>query len=213
MQELTSEQLTKEMKTFEGFCNKAQSDLCLYIEGCSDLQLKEKLEKRYNQFEEMINFITTDTKFIGAPASTKYHLCIPYGLLVHSNSVTKIGLRLNNTLNVNAPIYKVITTFLFHDLGKHNQYSKNEPTEKQKAAGFGANPPYSFVKQDIYNRHESKSLWLISKYLDLDEDEWSAIMYHNAPWDGDLKLMFETNKLMTMLQYADYWSCLYCEQR
>lgn len=213
MQELTQEQLTKELQLFEGFCNKAQTDLETYIDNCSDLQTKEKLEKRYKQFEELVTFVTTGTKFIGAPASTKYHLCIQYGLLVHSNNVTKICLKLNNTLNANIPIYKVITVCLFHDLGKHDDYIKNEPTEKQKAAGFRANPPYTFNKKDVYNRHESTSLYLISKYLELDEDEWSAIMYHNSPWDGDLKPLFESNKLMTLLQHADYWSSLYCEQR
>ena len=32
--------------------------------------------------------------FYHAPASTKYHLCIPHGTLIHSNSVTKTAIKM-----------------------------------------------------------------------------------------------------------------------
>ena len=46
-----------------------------------------------------------------------------------------------------------------------------------------------------------------------DEDEWAAILYHNSPWDGIMKCAFKKNKLLTILQYADYYSSLYLEDR
>lgn len=213
MQELNNEQFTHEMQTFENFCNKVQSDLTSYINGCEELQLKEKLEKRYNDFGNLVDYILHSTNFINAPASTRYHLCIPHGLLIHSNSVTKTCLKLNNSLKCNIPIYKIITTCLFHDLGKHDDYIENEPTEKQKQYGYKANPPYLFNTSNNYNEHESQSLYLISKFLDLDEDEWTAILYHNSPWDGVTKCAFKQNKLMTLLQMSDYYSTLYLEER
>lgn len=213
MQEITSEQFSQEMKMFEGLCNKAQTDLQSYITGCSDLQLKDKLTKRHADFETFVNHIVTQTNFINAPASTRYHLCIPHGTLIHSNSVTKIGIKLNNALGCEIPLYKVITTCMFHDLGKHDDYLVNEPTEKQKAAGYKANPPYLFNTNNTWNEHESQSLYIVSEYLRLDEDEWTAILYHNSPWDGVVKPAFKKNKLMTLLQYADYYSCLYLEDR
>lgn len=212
MQDLTTEQFTQEMKTFEALCNKAQSDLLSYINGCSDLQLKEKLQKRYEDFEKLVNYVVSETQFINAPASTKYHLCIPHGTLVHSNSVTKVGMKLNNTLSCDIPIYKIITTHLFHDLGKHDDYKEKEPTERQKAAGYKATPPYEY-NEVMFNPHESQSLYILQKFIDLDEDEWVAILYHNSPWDGIMKPQFKQNKLMTILQYADYWSALYLEDR
>ena len=57
MQEITTEQFAQEMKTFEGLCNKAQNDLQLYIEGCADLQLKDKLIKRYDEVNDFVNFV------------------------------------------------------------------------------------------------------------------------------------------------------------
>lgn len=212
MQELNQEQFATEMKTFEAFCNKAQLDLQTYIDGCVDLQLKERLQKRYLDFEKFINYIISETNFINAPASTKYHLCIPHGTLIHSNLVTKTGLKINKALECNIPIYKIITTHLFHDLGKHDDYIENQPTEKQKAAGYKANPPYLFNEKE-YNPHESESLYIMSKFIDLDEDEWVAILYHNSPYDKVTKVDFKQNKLMTMLQYSDYWSSLYLEPR
>lgn len=213
MQEITSEQFAQEMKTFEGLCNKAQIDLQTYIDGSADLQTKDKLQKRFNDFEKFVNFVVQETQFINAPASTRYHLCIPHGTLIHSNSVTKLGIKLNNALGANIPLYKIITACMFHDLGKHDNYIINEPTEKQKQYGYKANPPYLYNTENTYNEHEGKSLYLISKYMQLDEDEWSAILYHNSPWDGVTKPAFKKNQLMTILQYADYYSCLYLEDR
>lgn len=213
MQEISNEQFAQEMKTFEGLCNKAQADLKSYIEGCSDLQLQDNLQKRYIEFEKLVNYVVNNTNFINAPASTKYHLCIPHGVLVHSNSVAKIAMKLNKALDCNIPLYKVVTVSLFHDLGKHDDYIINEPTEKQKAAGYKANPPYLFNTQNTWNEHESQSLYIISKYLRLDEDEWTAILYHNSPWDGITKPAFKKNKLLTILSNADYYSTLYLEDR
>ena len=165
MKEITNEEFAREMKTFEGLCNKAQIDLQGYIDGCSDLSLKEKLIKRYNDFDNFVNFVVNETQFINAPASTRFHLCIPHGTLIHSNSVTKIAMKLNNALGCDIPLYKLITICLFHDLGKHDDYIANEPTERQKAAGYKATIPYSYNTEITYNEHESQSVYLISKYM------------------------------------------------
>lgn len=213
MEDLTIEQFTKEMKTFEGLCNKALNDLDERIDAITDLQLKDKLIKRKGDFDTFVNYVVNETNYVNAPASTRFHLCIEHGLLVHSNSVTKVLMKLNQVLGCDIPIYKCITVGLFHDLGKHNDYIKKEPTEKQKAAGFKATPPYEFNIPIVYDEHESESVYTISKYMDLDKDEFMAILYHNSPWDGVTKPVFKQNKLMTILQNADYYSTLYCEER
>lgn len=212
MENITSEQFAQEMKTFEGLCNKAQIDLQAYIDGATDLKLKEKLQKRFQDFEKFVNYVVNETQFIHSPASTRYHLCIPHGVLIHSNLVTKTAIKLNNALGCNIPLYKVITCSMFHDLGKHDDYIENEPTPKQKAAGYKATPPYLFDESE-YNPHESESLYLIQKFIDLDEDEWVAILYHNSPYDDVKKVSFKQNMLLTILQYSDYWSSLYLEPR
>ena len=213
MNDLTMDQFAQEMKIFEGLCNKAINDLDNHINSTTDLQLKDKLIKRKKDFDKFVNYVVNETNFINAPASTRFHLCIDHGLLVHSNSVAKTILKLNQALNCEIPIYKCIIVGLFHDLGKYNDYIKKEPTEKQKAAGFKATPPYEYNTSGIYDEQESESVFIISKFMELDKDEFMAILYHNSPWDGVTKPIFRQNKLMTILQNADYYSTLYLEER
>lgn len=213
MNDITMEQFEKETKTFENLCNKVIDNIDFLINETEDLKHKDKLIKRKEDFNKFINYIINETNFINAPASTKYHLSIDHGLLIHSNSVTKVLLKLNQAFNAGIPIYKIITVGLFHDLGKHNDYIPKEPTEKQKAAGYKATPPYEYNTSGIYDEHESESVFIISKFMDLDKDEFMAILYHNSPWDGITKPAFRQNKLMTLLQMADYYSTLYLEPR
>lgn len=205
MEELTTQQFEQEMKLFEGFCNKALSSIEDNINDTNDLQLKDKLVAKKDNFTKFVNYVINETNFINAPCSTKYHLCIPHGLLTHSNSVTKILIKLNNTLNANIPLYKLIICGLFHDLGKHDDYELN--TEKNKYYA-----PYVF-SQSSYSEHEQQSVYLLMKYNLLDEEDFIAIISHNSPWDGVTKCNFKQNKLMTLLQMADYYSTLYCEDR
>jgi len=218
MQPLTKEQYEQEMKTFEGFCNKIMISIDESINSTTDVSLKEKLAKRKDGFEKFINFVTLETEFLIAPASTRYHLCIKYGLLLHSNLVTKTALKLNKVLGINAPEYKVIFDALFHDLGKAGVpggplYIPNEPTEKQKQYGYGASVPYSYNNDILYNEHEDRSLYFIMKYIDIDEDEYLAIRHHNEPWNGITQCLFKKCEIMTLIQYSDYWSTLYLEER
>lgn len=219
MQQLTPVQYKAEMEMFESFCNRAMDSMNKEIKQWENEPNEairndniNKLKKRQNDYMEFINYLLEKTQFLQAPASTKYHLCIPHGLLVHTNSVVKTGLKLNKTL-CGLPEHKIIIPFQAHDIGKHNQYKANEPTEKQKQYGYPATIPYSFNDKQIYNEHESRSLYMISQYIQLDEDEWVAIMYHNSPWDGNSKCAFKQNKILTLLQMADYWSTTYLEDR
>ena len=52
----------------------------------------------------------------------------------------------------------------------------------------------------------------LSKYIDLTEEEFSAIFLHNEPWLTNT-CQFQHCPLSTVIQYADYWSCMYLEDR
>ena len=49
--------------------------------------LKGKVEKRWAEFAELMRFIETETEYLTAPASTKFHFCKEGGLLEHSVNV------------------------------------------------------------------------------------------------------------------------------
>ena len=215
MKEISTLDFENELKLFENLCNKALNDIKLKSESSNSNLEKAKLDKRYTSFEEFVQYVLNNTDFITAPASTKYHLCISHGLLIHSNSVAKTLLKLNKSLESNSPVYKLITCGLFHDIGKYPQYIKNEPTEKQKQYGYSATIPYSFNNGIVWFEHEVRSLYIISKFIDLDEDEYQAIMYHNEPAEHGLsyKGTFQIGKLASLLQMADMYSTLFLEER
>ena len=50
MNDLTMDQFAQEMKIFEGLCNKTINALDNHINNTNDLQLKDKLQKQYYNF-------------------------------------------------------------------------------------------------------------------------------------------------------------------
>ncbi len=100
--------------------------------------LKEKVDGRWAEFAELMKFIETETAYLTAPASTKFHLCIEGGLLEHSVNVAGNLLKIKNVLAPEISDESCVIVGLLHDLGKAGmpgepQYLKNEPSPKQKA--------------------------------------------------------------------------------
>ena len=60
--------------------------------------LKEKVSERWAEFAELMKFVETETEYLTAPASTKFHLCKEGGLLEHSVNVAETLLKLKATL-------------------------------------------------------------------------------------------------------------------
>lgn len=169
--------------------------------------------ERKPAFDTMMEYIENDTEYLIAPASAKYHMCQKCGLLYHSVNVAETMIRLSKTLARDVSVEQCVILGLLHDVGKHNQYKEKEPTEKQKKYGFPANPPYEYRDDIVHMTHEDRSLYIISNVcgFKLSEEEWEAIQRHNEPWNEELSSRFKKNKLMTLLQYSDYWSTLYLE--
>lgn len=170
---------------------------------------------RKDSFLNMMTYIEKNTEYLTAPASAKYHLCQETGLLYHSVSVAETMIRMSKAM---APkevsIEQCVILGLLHDVGKHNQYKKKEPTERQKQYGYSAWPPYEYREDIVKMPHEDRSLYIISNVcgFKLSEEEWEAIQKHNEPWDEHVTTRFNKNKLLTVLQNSDYWSTLYLEE-
>lgn len=192
----------------------------------SDFSLMEKYEylkdlvtsDRRESFLDLMKWIEENTAYLTAPASTKYHLSIEQGLLEHSVSVCTTMIKLKKLVAPEITDEQCVIVRLLHDLGKAGtdrgpQYIENEPTERQKQYGYKANPPYLYNKDLLWSEHEIRSLFLISNFgFKLKEEEFYAIAYHNEPWT-EQKSAFRKNKVMTLLQNADYYSALYLEDK
>ena len=176
-------------------------------------KLKDKVIIRKQEFIELMNYIEIKTSYLTAPASTRFHLCIEGGLLEHSVNVAENLLKIKAALAPEISDESCVIVALLHDLGKAGmpdrpQYIKNEPTEKQKAYGYPANPPYRFNDELTYLSVPLRSLYLILRLFPLTEEEVQAIAYHDGQYVEDNRsVATHEEKLTLLLQYADSWSC------
>ncbi len=174
--------------------------------------LKSKVTERQEEFTQLMNYIEKETSYMTAPASTKYHLCRENGLLEHSINVAENMLKIKNVLAPEISDESCVIVALLHDLGKAGmpgrpQYIKNEPSPKQKAAGYPASIPYRFNRDLLYLSVPVRGLYLIASRFPLTEEEVQAIVYHDGQYVEDNRsVATREGKLTLLLQYADNWS-------
>ena len=141
-----------------------------------------------------------------APASTKYHLCIEGGLLIHQVGVAKLALKLKEQLMPDKADESVILCALFHDAHKVTDGFGNQTYEKNNTPTSDKQPYFWNTKQLGYGGGH-KSALLVSKFVDLTQDELQAIAYHDGPfvpsWE-DIK--GDPYPLTLLIHYADMWS-------
>ena len=173
--------------------------------------LKSKVIKRADEFEKLIDFIENNTAWLTAPASTRFHLCKEDGLLEHSVNVAETLIRLKNTLSPDIEDESCVIVALLHDLGKAGtpngmQYLKNEPTERQRHAGYGPTYPYRYNTGLTYLSVPVRSLYLALPHITLTEEETQAIVYHDGQYVDDNRSVAKNEcPLALLLQYADNW--------
>ena len=174
--------------------------------------LKEKVVERKSEFESLMDFIETETSYLTAPASSKFHLCREGGLLEHSVNVAETMLKIKTVLAPGISDESCVIVALLHDLGKagmpgNPQYIPNEPSEKQKAAGYGPSIPYHINKDMVYLSVPVRSLYLAGPRFPLTDTETQAIVYHDGQYVDDNKSVATREEPLTLLlQYADNWS-------
>ena len=179
--------------------------------------LKSKVKSRANEFADLMDYIETETAWLTAPASTRFHLCREEGLLEHSINVAEILIQLKDTLYPIIEDESCVIVALLHDLGKvgmPNQplYLKNKPTENQRRAGYG--PPYSFNNGLTYLSIPIRSLYLALPFITLTEEETQAIAYHDGQYVDDNRSVAKNEQPLTLLlQYADNWCGFVVEER
>lgn len=173
--------------------------------------LKAKVVRRADEFTDLMEFLESKTAWLTAPASTRFHLSREHGLLEHSVNVTETLLRIKDTLYPLIEDESCVIVGLMHDLGKAGtpegaQYLKNQPTGRQRAAGYGPTYPYSFNKDLTYLSVPVRSLYLILPYMELSEEEAQAIVYHDGQYVEDNRSVAKNERPLTLLlQYADNW--------
>ena len=155
--------------------------------------------------------------FYSSPCSTQYHLCKEGGLAEHSLNVFDVMDKLAGTMlgekEHDEIINSIIICSLLHDIGKAGQFGKHGYVENYLSKkDKDGNPIRSEAKPYVTNSdllnvpHEIRSLAIISKYIDLTEEEQFAILYHNGMYsDLRYQLSGKETPLYLLLHTADMW--------
>jgi len=168
-------------------------------------ELKSKIKDRKKDFDDFINFLETKTKWLTTPASVRYHLSEKKGLLKHSVGVTKTLLKLRELLTPQLSEESCIIVGLFHDVGKVGMPHcprYNEDGEK-----------FVYNKNQIEMQIANKSLYLVSKYIPLSDEESQAILYHDGQYIPENRFIAHKECPLTLLlTFSDTWTAAVYEE-
>lgn len=173
--------------------------------------------------ENLINHME-EFGFFNAPCSGSHHLAVRGGLAEHSLNVYKIASDLHKCFGSEEPKDSIIICSLLHDIGKMGQFNKpNYVPNMLKGRATKANPnpePYQSDKKPfvtnpelLYVDHEVRALSIISKYIDLTEEEQTAILWHNGLY-GSFKYQIQGKEtpLYMIIHFADMWAARVIEK-
>jgi len=170
--------------------------------------LKSKVTRRKDSFERFVAFLENETAWLTSPASTRFHLAEEGGLLKHSVGVANTLLQFRIMLAPWLPEESCVIVSLFHDCGKLGVQGKplyllndNEWMARNRGIRYKINP--EVVPMGLAVR----SLYLITKYIELSESEAQAIVYHDGQYIEENKIVAHKEEPLTLLlHWADYWT-------
>jgi hypothetical protein len=134
------------------------------------------------------------TDFFTAPASTRYHLSTPGGLVKHSLHVWE---RLHGLVDYehgysNGARFDemdpstIAICGLLHDVCKANFY-KTEMRNTKDETGQWVKVPYYTIDDQLPYGHGEKSVYIISSFMKLNREEAMAIRWHMGGFDDAVK--------------------------
>lgn len=158
--------------------------------------MKEKFLEIYREnitrpgSEEFLKWLES-TDFFEAPASTRFHLSRPGGLVEHSIHVRE---RLDALKEMEwnfhpdtAPSDETIAICgLLHDICKANFYSV-EMRNRKNDQGKWEQYPFYVVNDQLPYGHGEKSVYIISSFMKLTREEAMAIRWHMGFSDTEFK--------------------------
>ena len=166
--------------------------------------------------DKLLDWIENRTDFFDAPASTRYHLAEPGGLVKHSVHVFE---RLNALCESEDWVAKGISKpqkesiaicGLLHDLCKANFYKTSTRNVKNEATGQWEKVPFYTVEDQFPYGHGEKSVFLIERFMRLKTEEAVAIRWHMGGFDDAVRggsfaisAAFEKYPLALLLHLAD----------
>lgn len=150
-----------------------------------------------DKFLEWLN----KTDFFTAPASTRYHLAEPGGLVAHSVHVYErlrslyLAEKINDLKDCgdavaaglsDAEEETIAICGLLHDICKVNFYKASTRNVKNETTGQWEKVPCYTIEDQLPYGHGEKSVYIIGGFMRLTREEAMAIRWHMGPWqDGE----------------------------
>ena len=182
--------------------------------------MKDKFIKAYTEnitrpgADKLLAWIES-SDFFTAPASTRFHLSSPGGLLEHSLHVFErmkaiCANEATITPGFNEPSMETIAICgLLHDICKANFYAVEMRNRKNDQGRWEQYPFYVVDDKQPYG-HGEKSVYIVSGFMRLSREEAMAIRWHMGFSDNDFKgggysvgNAFEKFPLAVLLHIAD----------
>ena len=171
-------------------------------------ELLAKVTCRAESVRSFEEFLRTQTAWLDSPASTRFHLAQPGGLVEHSVNVANTLLKLRSTLAPDLSEESCVITALYHDLGKAGMpgkpyYLPNPDKWQVRNRGIRY-----LVNQDlVYMDIATRSLFLLCRHVELSDEEAQAVRYHDGQYiEENRSVAHRECRLTRLLQYADNWS-------
>jgi len=144
--------------------------------------------------------------FFTAPASSRFHCDYEGGLCEHSLNVFEQVIKLLKAypeIKTTGETAAIIS--LLHDVCKIGFYKVDYRNAKNAQGVWEKVPYYAADEQFAYGNHGGKSVFLISKYIKLTDEEAVAIQCHMGNEDGKYTTTksFEQYPLAWLLHVAD----------
>lgn len=159
--------------------------------------MKDKFIKAYTEnitrpgADKLLAWIES-SDFFTAPASTRFHLSSPGGLLEHSLHVFErmkaiCANEATITPGFNEPSMETIAVCgLLHDICKANFYAV-EMRNRKNDQGRWEQYPFYVVDDELPYGHGEKSVYIISGFMRLSREEAMAIRWHMGFSDNDFQ--------------------------
>lgn len=159
--------------------------------------MKDKFIKAYTEnitrpgADKLLAWIES-SDFLTAPASTRFHLSSPGGLLEHSLHVFEhmkaiCANEATITPGFNEPSMETIAVCgLLHDICKANFYAV-EMRNRKNDQGRWEQYPFYVVDDKLPYGHGEKSVYIISGFMRLSREEAMAIRWHMGFSDNDFQ--------------------------
>ncbi len=167
--------------------------------------LLAKVTERKTEVQQLVNMLHNETTWLTTPASTRYHLNVEGGLLLHSVGVAETLLRIKDTLAPDISDESCVIVGLFHDLGKVGMpgkpYYLPEMKDGKPTGKYSTNTELVSMGQSL------RSLYLTSRYLTLSDEEAQAIAYHDGMYVPEGRSVSHREEpLLLLLHWADMWT-------